>query len=341
VSWRRATIIPFGLVLVLVAMVIQPWSGGIEGSARASSTETEPAASSASPTSSVEEPAPAVDLTQVVRVDGAELPDPSVLTVDGGYVAVGTNITVGGVLLNVPLRASVDLLTWTAPFDAMPRLPAWAEAGQTWAPTLVERDGAYELWFSAIDRASGRQCIGVATATSAAGPFESTATEPVVCAPTLGGAIDPEIVVDGGTTFLLWKNDGNCCRREVRLWAQELAGTTPIGESVALLRADASWELGVIENPAVVRSGDVLVLLYSGGEWGSDSYGTGYATCVDLRTACQKRSRSGPVFADADGTWGSGGASTFASADGTTWLVWHAWSRDGAGRSMFLAPLST
>lgn len=257
---------------------------------------------------------------------GLELADPSVLTVSTGYIAVGTNLVHEGELLNVPAAVSTDLERWTGYVDLLPELPSWASEGYTWAPALVEHDGRYELYFAALDSASGLLCIGVATSTEALGTYVAVSDAPLVCQTELGGSIDPEVVVTEGHRFLLWKNDGNCCDLDVRLWVQELDGAELVGARQAILSADAAWEGGVVENPSALYVDGEVQLYYSANAWDSADYGIGLAVCVGDWLNCTKLSRSSEVVDDAEGTVGSGGASVFVDRDGVARLIWHAWT---------------
>ncbi len=57
-----------------------------------------------------------------------------------------------------------------------------------WAPEVAAVDGGYARYYTARDRASGRQCIGVATSASPDGPFAPVGTDPLVCPTAEGGA---------------------------------------------------------------------------------------------------------------------------------------------------------
>src|SRR5947209_4198080 len=102
----------------------------------------------------------------------ADAADPSVRWDGARYVLQTTNNAYG----NVPTWTSSDLGTWKFSGDALPKLPAWAQPGWTWAPTSIRRnDGTWFLYFSAAVRgrttANGQplKCIGVASAPTAAG----------------------------------------------------------------------------------------------------------------------------------------------------------------------------
>ncbi len=93
--------------------------------------------------------------------------------------------------------------------DALPRLPAWAAWGETWAPDAVEIDGEWLLYFAALFGDSGLHCIGNASSSTPTGPFVPF-EEPLVCDLDAGGNIDPSVFVDSvGDAYLLWKIDAN------------------------------------------------------------------------------------------------------------------------------------
>ena len=63
-------------------------------------------------------------------------------------------------------------------------------------------------YFSARDPSlvNGSSCIGVATASTPAGPFNSSASEALTCNEAMGGMIDPSPFVDtDGSVYLLYK----------------------------------------------------------------------------------------------------------------------------------------
>src|ERR1700712_4406439 len=123
--------------------------------------------------------------------------DPDIAWDGAGYVLHTTNTPYG----NVPTWTSSDLGGWTFAGDALPRLPAWAEPGWTWAPSVIRRDdGTWFLYFSAAVRgrktANGEplKCIGVASARSASGPFtvvKELDRAPLLCDSFIGGGTRP------------------------------------------------------------------------------------------------------------------------------------------------------
>ena len=275
-------------------------------------------------------PAAPQPLAPLSPADGRDAPDPFVLQDGGRWVVYSTQVG----LMNVPVATSPDLADWTPPADALPTLPSWAEWGRTWAPGVLARPGGFVLYFAARSAATAGQCIGVATSTSATGPFVSDAAEPLVCQPQLGGSIDPTpFVDDDGSPYLLWKADGNAVGSASVLFAQRLGpdGLTLVGDAAPLLRNDAAWEDPLIENPALVRVGGQYVLLYSGGWWESDGYATGYATCTTPIGPCAKATTDGPLHATDPSVAGPGGASVVTGPAGDVWLAHHGWAPGAVG----------
>ena len=293
-------------------------------------------------------PAPATrpaPLAPRAPADGRDAPDPFILRDGNRWVLYSTQVG----FLNIPVATADDLATWSAPVDALPVLPEWAEWGRTWAPGAVARPGGFVLYFAALSRATGRQCIGAATAADAAGPFVPASPEPLVCQSDLGGSIDPHpFVDDDGTPYLLWKADGNAVGRASVLFSQRLRpdGLGLEGEPAPLLHVDAAWEDPLIENPALVHVAGQYLLLYSGGWWESDGYATGYATCESPLGPCAKVTNDAPLHATGADVAGPGGATVIVGPADDMWLVHHGWAPGvvgygtGGARSVHFASLT-
>jgi hypothetical protein len=262
---------------------------------------------------------------------GVALPDPHIVTTANGYVAFGTNARPSD-LQNVPIMISSDLVNWVPAGDALPVLPVWAAHGATWSPSVHATATIDTLYFTARDRGTGRQCIGSATASRVTGPYHAAAA-PLVCQADLGGDIDPEVfTTSAGASWLLWKNDGNCCDQTVSIWAQPLGIFGQLtGTPTQLLSAAEPWEHGVIENPSVVEHGGVFILIYSAGQWNSSNYATGSAVCIRLDRPCLRLGTGRPTLAPVTGTAGDGGDSFFVDRSGVLRVAFHAWSAGRVG----------
>jgi len=288
----------------------------------------------------------------------ADFPDPMVAPTPTGFAAYATNSGFGP---HVPTATSTSLRQWTPGPEALARTPAWAGGAPFayWAPAVHQFGSIWVLYFTA-PHAIGVQCIGVATAANPLGPYEPNNAGPIVCQGTLGGSIDPSVVVDrAGMPWLLWKSDGNCCQLPVYVWSQRLAvdglsleaGTSP----TAILGVDQGWEDGssggrepwkrLVEAPAMVDYGGTYWLFYSGSWWDSVNYAVGFARCTSPAGGCVKP-RDGPILKGSVQGAGPGGAEVFSQAGGQKWLVYHAWAfaapsyASGGSRTMRLSALS-
>lgn len=260
--------------------------------------------------------------------------DPTVLRVGRTYVAASTTTA----NVNLPVMTSTDLVTWTptAADDPLGAPPAWAAVKafrgavpliSQWAPSLARVGDRYVAAFSAAISLEPRtSCIGTATATQPLGPYTAASTKPLVCfrkAPL--GAIDPDILVDRGTPYLLWKNEGVPNVSPPRIMVRQLDPTgtrfTPGSRKKVLLQRDQVWEGSVIENPSMVRYRGRYLLLYSGNAWRTAAYATGYAVCDSPLGPCRKA--PGPILVSDAEESGPGGADAIVDR-GVLRIVYHA-----------------
>ncbi len=252
----------------------------------------------------VPQAAGAVFPSDIVKRD---FPDPDVFEEDGTWYAYSTNSELGH--LPVATAASAEG-PWTTRGDAMPAGPSadWAKPGRTWAPDVYPNsDGTYTLTYTAWHKVSGRQCIGVATATAPRGPFTSVGTEPLICPLDLGGAIDANTFVDSdGTRYLVWKNDGNAISKPSTLWLTKTTddGKTLVGDDVALLSSN-----GIAEAPDLVKRDSRYLLFFSTNGYNDCNYQTTYATASSLTGPWTVQQRPLLTTASFDGNvCGPGGA---------------------------------
>lgn len=274
-----------------------------------------------------------------------DAPDPSVLLVAGRYVAYTTNANG----LNIQVLTSLDLVHWTVAGEGLPARGAWASnaPGMVWAPDVLETGRTFVLYYTAPDRASGRQCIGTAVSASPLGPFVDPSPQPLVCEAAQGGSIDPSVFEHDGVRYLQWKTDGNAIDQPSRLWSQRLAvgGRSVEGPRSQLLVSGAAWEQGIIEGPSMVADGGRYLLLYSGGRWWEGDYGIGYATCNSPLGPCTKRTTTEPWARNSAWSLGSGGADVVRDPLGNLWMAYHGWTGAvgydrGGSRSLFIERLT-
>lgn len=270
--------------------------------------------------------------------------DPTVLRVGSTYVAASTTTA----NVNLPVMTSTDLVTWTPTSydDALGRPPAWAAVKglrgsvpliSQWAPSLAKVGSHYVAAFSAaVSLVPRTSCIGVATSPDPLGPYVAASAKPLVCfrrSPL--GAIDPDLFVDRGTPYLLWKQEGvpNVSPPTIMVRQLDATGTrfAPGSRKQALIQRDRAWEGDVVENPSMVRYRGRYVLLYSGNAWRTRRYATGYAVCDSPLGPCRKA--PAPVLVSDAAESGPGGADALVDR-GRLRAVYHAFDpgRVGEGR---------
>ncbi|HUR48468.1 MAG TPA: glycoside hydrolase family 43 protein [Acidimicrobiales bacterium] len=261
-----------------------------------------------------------------------DFPDPFVLPVDGGYIAVGTSPA--GSPIKIPLRKSTDLRDWSQPVEALARVAAWARPASAWAPSISSPSpGQWRLYYAIPHAVTRLRCISVATSVSPDGPFIDRSAIPLVCDDRRGGAIDPEVFNDDeGRHWLLWKTEGLDDATEAALWSRQLDadGTDFIGEPHPLLERSRNWERPLIENPSMVAHDGRLLLFYSAGVWQNETYKVGVARCHSPAGPCE-RLFDHPILSSRPGIAGPGGASAFHDRSGRLRLAFHAWSSDRLG----------
>lgn len=226
------------------------------------------------------------------------------------------------------------VLQWKG--DAMPVMPSWVSPVATWAPSVSKISNQFVLHYTARHTASGKQCIGVATSASPAGPFVDNNGGPLVCALNQGGAIDASVIEDNGVAYLLWKTDGNCCGLPTIIYSQELTadGTAFAGNPIELIRNDRAWEHDVVEGPSMVENGGIWHLFYAAHRWDTANYSTGYARCSTPVGPCVKEDI--PLLASgypaAGPLLGPGGMEVIDLPDSNQDLaVYHGWTDGRVG----------
>ena len=306
-------------------------------------------------------PASAQQQHPFVPVFSTNFPDPFILPDNGAFIAYATNANEGRA--NVQMARSTNLVDWEFDrdgerlHDAMPDLPPWAREGWTWAPEVIRHEGRYLIYFTARERRSERQCVGVAASDSARGPFTSQATEPLVCQREIGGTIDPAVFRDAdGQLYLYYKNDGNAIGRPTEIFGQRLAadGLALTGEPVALLRNDKPWEEHVVESPTMARQGERYVMFFSANHFGWEEhqrlspYAMGYARCEGPMGPCVDAPENPILYSYNDreaGCLSGPGHQAVFEAGGRQFIVFHAHGatrgcrRSDLGRYMYIAPL--
>lgn len=222
---------------------------------------------------------------------------------------------------------------WSIRGDALPHgwSDGWSVYGYTWAPDVVANpDGSFTLTYTARHGATGRQCLGVALASSPLGPFTPYGGQPLVCSGS--NVIDANtFVAANGTRYLLWKDGSHA------LYLQQAVdnGARLIGSRVTLLTSGGT----VIEAPDIVQRDGRFFLFYSVNTFDSCNYHTAYATASSVTGPWQF---TGTFMTQGNsGVCGPVGADVLTAADGLTGgdkMFVHGWL--GGVRQLFSIDLS-
>jgi beta-xylosidase len=250
--------------------------------------------------------------------------DPFVLRVGDRYYAYSTNAEDR----HVPVLTSGGLFGTARTREALPKLPSWSAKGFVWAPSVLQRDGGYVLYYATRVAGTERQCLSSAISPEPGGPFVDGSNGPLVC-PSGGGAIDAAPFVDrDGRAYLLWKNyDG-----VTGIVAQELSadGRSLVGPMRLILAADQPWENNLVEAPVMIEDAGRYYLFYSGNDWAGANYAIGYAICAGPMGPCT-RPGPGPWLATTKSAQGPGSPDVFTDEKGRRWLAFHSWVKGEVG----------
>ena len=254
-----------------------------------------------------------------------DFPDPFVLVDGGKYYAYGTQTQGTG----FQLMESNDLVHWTSRVLEFP-IP-WAEE-HYWAPEVVRRNNQYYLTYSALDPASRKHHVAVATADRPTGPFTHRGLLVRGDSNKVGVIDATHFFEPDGSAFLVYSEETP--RRVVmRSAAPDLLSVGP--DVTELIRPDLDWERGVTEAPTIVRRNGIYHLFYSAGPYEgtkqSGRYSVGHAQAGALKGPYVKSPR--PILESVEGaTYGPGHQCLVQTPDGSWWMLYHAWDNVGQPR---------
>ena len=247
----------------------------------------------------------------------------------------------GGLNFNhlINVFSSGDLVNWTFVGDALSAAPTWAGAGALyWAPAAKFFNNQYYLYYVVtVNKSSGTYAIGVATSTTAAGPFADSGapvvdSEKVTAAMDGNGTyrwvIDPDVIADGtGQLYILFGSfNGGISVRKL-----SADGLTSDASSETLIAADQRYEGG-----AWIQHDGYFYLLASATNCCAGPL-TGYGVFAGRATTPmgpyldqQGKAMSdvnvggSPMLAmNGNTVLGPGGGSPFVDESGQAWYVYH------------------
>jgi len=191
--------------------------------------------------------------------------DPEIHVFDGRYYVYPTYSAPYEKQTFLEAFSSPDLVHWrregrVLEFKDIP----WSTNRAAWAPSVIERDGTYFMYFSAGDGAG----IGVATSKHPGGPFKDALGKPLIRDVINGAqAIDAMAFLDDdGQAYLYY---GGWKHANVVKLSQDMLCTE--GEFREITPEN------YVEGSFMLKRKDEYYFMWSEGGWGDDSYGVAYA----------------------------------------------------------------
>src|SRR5262249_35489056 len=140
-------------------------------------------------------------------------------------------------------------------------------------------DTRFVMWYTAHDKTSGRMCLGVAVASTPAGPFVDSRTTPAYCPTADQGDIDGSPFVDDDNAAYLTYKAANPPR--IRIASLTPDGQTLVPGTEHQLLSESAPENGgkIVEGPTMIRAKGQLYLFYSWDTWWTADYRVGVLRC--------------------------------------------------------------
>ena len=266
----------------------------------------------------------------------ADFPDPAIIRApDGSYYAYATQTERAGKWVNIQVARSSDLVHWQLLGDALKSKPRWASGTQDfWAPHVVRDGKRYIMYYSAKPDTSDQRhglCLGIATATSPAGPFTDLG-RPFRCGEGFIN-IDPMAFDDPATgkRLLYWGSGFEPIK--VQELAPDRVSFAPGSKPQDLVSPSAGGKTFpvLVEGSWVVLRNGFYYLFYSGDNCCGP--GADYAVMVarsrsatgPFETMEQANGRPHSIILKARGRWiAPGHNSIVTDAKGQDWIVYHA-----------------
>jgi len=201
--------------------------------------------------------------------------DPEAHVFDGRYWIFPTYSAPYDEQVFMDAFSSDDLVSW----QKHPRVLdaariAWATRA-IWAPSIVERDGSYYLFFSANDIQNDEQPggLGVARASRPDGPFEDLLGRPLIDRFHNGAQpIDPFVLRDtDGTHYLTYGGWRHC---NIARLADDFTGFVPFEDGTTFREITPQ---GYVEGSFMLLKDGRYYFMWSEGGWTGPNYAVAYA----------------------------------------------------------------
>jgi beta-xylosidase len=171
--------------------------------------------------------------------------------------------------------SSKDLITWTKhPRIIDTSAVRWARRAM-WAPSIVEKDGWYYLFFGANDIQSDEELggIGVARSRSPAGPFVDYLGKPLIDAFHNGAQpIDQNVFRDrDGSYYIVYGGWRHC---NIAKLNDDFTELVPFPDGSTFKEITPA---GYVEGAYMLPKGDKYYFMWSEGGWTGPGYAVAYA----------------------------------------------------------------
>ncbi len=233
-----------------------------------------------------------------------------------------------------------DWGNWNATGDLLIDKPTWAKYAGVWGPDIEQGPNDWLAYYTMPSRGlphAQDRCIGVATAPTLQDKFVPVSNRPLVCPdysttqPAFDsvpgrvglpkrGVIDPSsYVAPDGRRFLLYRTQGK--PSTIRMIRLNQTGTGTFGQSRELIR-----DVGVLENPVMVRHGKWHYLITSRGDYDNCRYRTIWRRSLFRHKDWQGTRGHSLVNRKNSGVCGPGGADYVEATDAhANRLFFHGW----------------
>jgi hypothetical protein len=287
-----------------------------------------------------------------------DAPDPDIVLSGGVFYGFTTGTVWGnqiGIITTANANPSVGWHTvsgkasGSTAFNVSPPAP-WERVNTQTSPGVYQFNGTWIMFYDAIDAANGHYCISVATSSVITGPYTDSSSGPLVCQLASGGSIDPQPFVDPSTGFsyLVWKTNDGSSSTASSVWSEPIGagGVSLIGTPTPIFTVDPTtyaWQT-TADDPDMVFAGGTYYLFFSGGNYLSNYYPTGYVVCSGPSGPCDSNEPADPIL---NTNGGSGGGMVFTDASGAWWISYQTWESPsctnyscGGARDLYIAPIS-
>ncbi|GLU44834.1 beta-xylosidase [Muricauda sp. NBRC 101325] len=265
----------------------------------------------------------AQNVVEQIQVIPGELPDPSIIEVDGTYYATGTS---GDWAPIYPIYTSTDLKNWELLSHVFLDLPDWAMSS-FWAPELYFKDGTFFCYYTARAK-DGISKIGVATTKDISQGFQDKG----VIIEWGNEAIDAFVYEHQNSLYITWKAYGLEPSKPVTLLGSKLSddGLSLIGKEFVTITADDNeFEGNMIEGQCIVEKGGYLYMIYSGnGCCGPQcNYQVGVARAKNMKGPWEKAPENPLIVGNS--SWKCPGHGTVIYTKNKWYYLYHAYNSKG------------